>query len=208
MYVVGELRQHQHIHIALELGRIGARVTSWGVSAIDERCCAVAGRIGDRSAPANEGLGTAASVAIEIFFPRIGRCDGEGSTFGGGTNACPVTVFTAAIGSHSDIICGVGIQVCNSFRSSGSRAESRPCRVISLFVFNFPRGFLVSSHPVDGDGVLGDTCNTHVRSHTSGGRVASSAKYYIVAGSGGCSTCAAGRYAGGAVWTGVLVNVF
>ena len=79
MDVVGEVGQHHHVVGAFQLSRVGTGVTGRAVTAIDEGGSTIVNHFGDGCLPADERLGTAAGVTLEVLKPRVVGRDGDGT---------------------------------------------------------------------------------------------------------------------------------
>ena len=205
MDVVGEIGQDKHVVVAFHLGGIGTGVAGLRISAIDERGGSVIDHFRDRGSPTNKRLNPAARVTFEIFSPRFFSRDGESTAGRGEGSFIPVAVGAgAAVGTHTHLVGGVGVQSGNHLGHGGHRAQADPVGVRQRSVFQFPKGFLITRHPVHRRAIAGDGGYGDERSYTERGGVASRTENHVVTRGG---VIAVGRNGGGAVGTGILINI-
>ena len=200
--VIGELGEHQHVRITLELDGIAAGVGRLAVVSVNQGEGAAASRVGDRSLPAD---GRGVEVALEVLGPRVVLGDGQGTTCRGEVGLGPEAVLTAAaVRAHAHLVGGVGLEAGDDLGHGGHRAHADPVGVGNGSVFHLPGRLRVTWHPVHGHTVAGNAGDSDVRGDTGRGGVARGAEDDIVT-VGGAGT--AGRRGGGAVGATILIDI-
>ena len=121
--------------------------------------------VGSITAPAgDEGGAVNGDDIVEVV--EVGQL-GDRAAFGSGDGSRPVAHITAAVGTDTEIVAGVGIEAGHLVRMRVGGAGSRPGAVVHG-IFNIPGTFSIAGSPVQGDAVGAGFGHIDIRSHTRG----------------------------------------
>ena len=129
--------------------------------------------VGSITAPAgDEGGAVNGDDIVEVV--EVGQL-GDRAAFGSGDGSRPVAHITAAAGTDTEVVAGVGVKAGHLVGMCIGSAATGPSGVV-CGILNLPSAFAVAGSPVQRDACGAGLRDIHVRSHTRGVVVAVTAE--------------------------------